>query len=230
MWLALLVSFSKQSAPNVLPLIVLNVISVVLFISPVTTSYKIIRRKAVEKFMPDAYLETVLNCLLWVFFGMPFVQPDSLLVVTINSVGLVLELIYLAIFFIYATDNGRVMAYWLCGEVVFYVIVILVTMLAFHDTKNRSLFVGILCDIFNIIMYSFPLTVMIDMQINTYPFRCFNSSRSSEPRVEYMPFTLSLANFLNSCVWTAYALIKPDIYVLVSNSIGAVFGSIQLIL
>ncbi|KAL5582551.1 hypothetical protein UlMin_014993 [Ulmus minor] len=167
--------------------------------------------------MPDAYLETALNCLLWVFFGMPFVQPDSLLVVTINSVGLVLELIYLAIFFIYATNNGRKkVAYWLCGEVVFYVIVILVTMLAFHDTKNRSLFVGILCDIFNIIMYSFPLTVM------------FKVIRTKS--VEYMPFTLSLANFLNSCVWTAYALIKPDVYVLVSNSIGAVSGAIQLIL
>lgn len=56
------------------------------------------------------YVATVLNCLFWVFYGMPFVHPDSLLVVTINSVGLVLELIYLAIFYIYAAEqkNGRV--------------------------------------------------------------------------------------------------------------------------
>ncbi|KAL5582549.1 hypothetical protein UlMin_014991 [Ulmus minor] len=207
---------SAEAARNVVG-IVGNVISFGLFISPVPTFYRIIRRKAVEEFKPDPYLATVLNCLLWVFYGMPFVHPDSLLVVTINSVGLVLELIYLAIFLIYATNNGRKkVCYWLCTAIVFYAIVIIVTMLAFHNTKNRSLFVGILCDIFNIIMYSSPLTVM---------FKVIQTKS-----VEYMPFTLSLANFLNGCVWTAYALIKLDIYILVSNSIGAVSGAIQLIL
>lgn len=35
--------------------------------------------------------------------------------------------------------------------------------------------------------------------------------------VEYMPFFLSLANFANGCIWTAYALIKLDIYILVTK-------------
>jgi hypothetical protein len=35
--------------------------------------------------------------------------------------------------------------------------------------------------------------------------------------VEYMPFFLSLVNFLNGCCWTAYALIKFDLYVTVST-------------
>ncbi|PON43787.1 SWEET sugar transporter [Trema orientale] len=48
--------------------------------------------------------------------------------------------------------------------------------------------------------------------------------------VEYMPFFLSLTNFLNGSVWTAYALIKFDIYVLVSNGLGALSGALQLIL
>ena len=34
--------------------------------------------------------------------------------------------------------------------------------------------------------------------------------------VEYMPFLLSLVNFLNGCCWTAYALIRFDLYVTVS--------------
>lgn len=38
--------------------------------------------------------------------------------------------------------------------------------------------------------------------------------------VEYMPFTLSLVNFLNGCCWTAYALIKFDLYVTVSTYIN----------
>jgi hypothetical protein len=32
-----------------------------------------------------------------------------------------------------------------------------------------------------------------------------------------MPFFLSLVNFLNGCCWTAYALIKFDLYVTVST-------------
>ncbi|KAL5571727.1 hypothetical protein UlMin_021324 [Ulmus minor] len=160
-----------------------------LFLACYPTFYRIIRRKAVEEFKPDPYLATVLNCLLWVFYDMPFVHPDSLLVVTINSV--------------------KKVCYWLCAVVVLYTIVILVTMLAFHNTKNRSLFVGILCDIFNIIMYLSPLTVM---------FKVIQTKS-----VEYMPFTLSLANFLNGCVWTAYALIKLDIYVLNHFSFNIIF-------
>jgi uncharacterized protein with PQ loop repeat len=35
--------------------------------------------------------------------------------------------------------------------------------------------------------------------------------------VEYMPFFLSLVSFLNGACWTAYALIRFDIYVTVSN-------------
>ena len=35
--------------------------------------------------------------------------------------------------------------------------------------------------------------------------------------VEYMPFLLSLVNFANGCCWTAYALIKFDLYITVST-------------
>ncbi|PON43789.1 SWEET sugar transporter [Trema orientale] len=181
------------------------------------TFYRIIKSKAVEEFEPDPYLATVMNCMLWVFYGLPFVHPDSILVVTINSFGLLLELIYLAIFFFYATNRGRKkIVYWLLGEIAFFAVVAVVALLAFHGTKQRSLFVGILCDIFNIIMYSSPLTIMMKV-INT-------------KSVEYMPFFLSLTNFLNGSIWTAYALIKFDIYVLVSNLLGVLSGALQLIL
>ncbi|XP_062106832.1 bidirectional sugar transporter SWEET6b-like [Humulus lupulus] len=207
---------SAEAARNVVGIIG-NVISFGLFISPVPTFYRIIKSKAVEEFKPDPYLATVLNCLLWIFYGMPFIHPDSLLVVTINSVGLVLELIYLSIFFVYATNNGRKkVVVWLLAETVFFGAVVAVALMLFHGTKRRSLFVGILCDIFNIIMYSSPLTIM--------------SKVIKTKSVEYMPFYLSLTNFLNGSCWTAYALIKFDIYVLVSNGLGAISGAVQLIL
>ncbi|KAI4305411.1 hypothetical protein L6164_028779 [Bauhinia variegata] len=195
-----------------------NVISFGLFFSPAPTFYRIIKNKSVEEFKPDPYIATLLNCAFWVFYGLPFVHRNSLLVVTINSVGLVFELIYITIFYIYATNKGRKkVLLCLLVEVIFMAAIVLITMLALHGTRQRSLIVGILCDVFNIMMYISPLTIMAKV-IKT-------------KSVKYMPFWLSLANFANGACWTAYALIHPfDIYLLISNGLGAISGLIQLIL
>ncbi|XP_057419060.1 bidirectional sugar transporter SWEET5-like [Lotus japonicus] len=195
-----------------------NVISFGLFFSPAPTFYKIIKKKDVEEFKPDPYLATLLNCAFWVFYGLPFVHPNSLLVVTINGVGLLFEVVYLALFFTYATNKGRKkVLYWLLAEAVFFGVIVGVTLGLRHGTHDRSLVVGIVCDIFNILMYISPLTIMAQV-IRT-------------KSVKYMPFWLSLANFLNGVCWTSYALLHPfDLYVLISNSIGSVSGLVQLIL
>ncbi|KAK7381385.1 hypothetical protein VNO78_34037 [Psophocarpus tetragonolobus] len=195
-----------------------NIISFGLFFSPAPTFYGIVKKKAVEEFKPDPYIATVLNCAFWVFYGMPFVHPNSILVVTINGVGLVIEFVYLTIYYIYATNKGRKkLMIFLLIEAIFFAAVVVITMLAVHGTNRRSLVVGILCDIFNVMMYASPLTVMAKV-IKT-------------KSVKYMPFWLSLTNFLNGVCWTTYALIHPlDIYVLISNCIGAISGLVQLIL
>ncbi|KAJ4729196.1 Bidirectional sugar transporter SWEET [Melia azedarach] len=208
---------SAETARNIVGIIG-NVVSFGLFLSPAPTFWRIIKRKDVEEFHPYAYIATCLNCMLWIFYGLPVIHPDSTLVVTINAVGLVLELIYLSIFCWYDRQKkGRkVVALGLSGEVIFVAIVAMIALLAFHTHKTRSMFVGILCDIFNIIMYGSPLTIWHKV-IKT-------------KSVEYMPFFLSLANFSNGCIWTAYALIKLDYYILISNGLGAILGLIQLVI
>ncbi|KAL8042036.1 hypothetical protein ABFX02_09G024000 [Erythranthe guttata] len=66
------------------------------------TFIKIWKEKSVQSFKPDPYIATVLNCAMWVFYGMPFVHPDSLLVATINGVGFFIEIAYLTIFFTFS--------------------------------------------------------------------------------------------------------------------------------
>lgn len=66
------------------------------------------KSKSVQAFKPDPYVVTILNCAMWVFYGMPFVHPDSLLVVTINGAGLIIEAVYIVIFFIYSKSKQRV--------------------------------------------------------------------------------------------------------------------------
>ncbi|KAK6122988.1 hypothetical protein DH2020_043270 [Rehmannia glutinosa] len=194
-----------------------NVISFFLFLSPLPTFFKIWREKSVQSFRPDPYIATVLNCAMWVLYGLPLVHPDSLLVVTINGTGFFIEMFYITIFFIYSDwPKRRKILVALLVEVVFMAVVILITLLGLHGTKSRSLFVGILCIVFNIMMYTSPLTIMKRV-IKT-------------KSVKFMPFYLSLTNFLNGIVWSIYALIKLDPFVLVPNSLGSLSGLVQLVL
>ncbi|KAG0538376.1 hypothetical protein BDA96_03G230600 [Sorghum bicolor] len=207
---------SPDAARNVVG-IVGNVISFGLFLSPAPTFWRIYKARDVEEFKPDPYLATLLNCALWVFYGIPVVHPNSILVVTINGIGLVIEGIYLTIFFIYADAKKRKKAFAiLFVEILFMVAVVLGVILGAHTHEKRSMIVGILCVIFGSVMYASPLTIMGKV-IKT-------------KSVEYMPFLLSLVNFLNGCCWTAYALIRFDLYVTIPNALGAFFGLIQLIL
>uniref|UniRef100_A0A2C9VRZ1 Bidirectional sugar transporter SWEET n=2 Tax=Manihot esculenta TaxID=3983 RepID=A0A2C9VRZ1_MANES len=194
-----------------------NIISLCLFLSPIPTFLKIVKQQAVQEFKPDPYVATLLNCALWSFYGLPFVKEDSILVTTINSVGLIIEIVYVCIFFMYSPmEKRRKIVMVLTLELIFVFAVVLVAFLAFPTPKKRAIFVGILCVILNIIMYASPLTVM-RMVIKT-------------KSVKYMPFFLSLANLCNGIIWVIYAMLKFDINVVLPNSLGAISGMIQIFL
>uniref|UniRef100_A0A803KUK8 Uncharacterized protein n=2 Tax=Chenopodium quinoa TaxID=63459 RepID=A0A803KUK8_CHEQI len=53
------------------------------------------------------------------------------------------------------------MCMYYLAEVVFLAALICITLLVFHTHTSRSTFVGIFCDVFGIILYGAPLTVMI---------------------------------------------------------------------
>jgi len=48
--------------------------------------------------------------------------------------------------------------------------------------------------------------------------------------VEYMPLFLSLASLVNGICWTAYALIRFDLYITIPNGLGVLFAVAQLVL
>nr|XP_011462821.1 PREDICTED: bidirectional sugar transporter SWEET4-like [Fragaria vesca subsp. vesca] len=200
-----------------------NVISTGLFLSPIPTFIKIWRKKDVKAFDPKPYLATLLNCMLWFYYGLPFVNPDSILVVTIDGIGIIIEFIYLVMFFYYLSTKGRkmVVTYFVC-ELVFFGAIVTATMLAIPEQKMminrhlRAVVVGFFCACIDVLMYMSPLFI-VGHVIET-------------KSVKYMSFTLTVASFLNGCCWTSYALIGEfDYFLLVSNGIGAVAGVVQLI-
>ncbi|XP_074320456.1 bidirectional sugar transporter SWEET4-like [Silene latifolia] len=194
-----------------------NVTSFLLFLSPAPTIWRIWKNKSVEEFKFHPIIAGIMNCVMWVFYSMPFVHPHSILVTTVNSLGLVMYIVFNIIYLTYADGKKRrSMSLYYIAEVIFLAALACITMLVFHTHDHRSTFVGIFCDIFGIILYGSPLTIMWKV-IKT-------------KSVEFMPPSLSLAGFLNGVVWSAYALVRFDLYILIGNGIGGILGFCQLVL
>ncbi|KAK9292992.1 hypothetical protein L1049_020975 [Liquidambar formosana] len=192
-----------------------NIISILVFASPIGTFRRVVKKKSTENYKALPYITTLMSTSLWTFYGL--LKPGGLLVFTVNGAGAVLQFIYVTLFLIYAPKDIKVKSMKLVAilDVGFLGSVIAVTLLAIHGSL-RLTFVGVLCAALTLGMYASPLTVMTTV-VKT-------------KSVEYMPFFLSFFLFLNAGVWSAYAVLVKDFYIGVPNAIGFLLGSAQLIL
>ncbi|KAF2573319.1 hypothetical protein F2Q70_00003362 [Brassica cretica] len=140
-----------------------NAIALCLFLSPTPTFRRIVKKKSVEEYSPIPYLATLINCLVWVLYGLPMVHPDSTLVVTINGAGILIEVVFITIFFVFSgrPKQRLVIAAVLAGETLFVAILAVLVFTLQHTTTERTMSVGIVCCVFNVMMYASPLSVMI---------------------------------------------------------------------
>ncbi|CAM8938580.1 unnamed protein product [Rhodiola kirilowii] len=194
-----------------------NVISILVFASPIGTFRGIINKKSVQDYEAIPYILTLLSTSLWTFYGILKPQGQGLLIYTINGAGTVLETIYIVLFLIYAPKDKRISMMKLVAilNIGIFGVVVTVALLAFHG-KLQLAAVGILCAALSIGMYAAPLAVM--------------STVVKTKSVEYMPFFLSFFLFINAGVWITYAILVRDFYVGVPNLIGFFLGLVQLIL
>eukprot|EP01018_Ginkgo_biloba_P024970 Gb_30078 [translate_table: standard] len=180
-----------------------NITALALFLVPIITFTKIIKKKSTEQFSGVPYVSTLLNCLLSAWYGLPFISPNNLLVSTVNGTGSVLELFYVLVFLIYAPKKIQVKIFSLLVIVLtVFGIVALVSLLALHGDE-RKIFCGFAAAIFSICMYASPLAIM-RMVIKT-------------KSVKYMPFFLSLFVFLCGTSWFIFGLLGRDPFVAVSS-------------
>ncbi|XP_075495521.1 bidirectional sugar transporter SWEET1-like isoform X1 [Primulina tabacum] len=193
-----------------------NAFALFLFLAPLITFKRIIKRRSTEQFSGVPYVMTLLNCLLSAWYGLPFVSPNNLLVSTINGTGAAIELVYVMIFLIFAMkkEKGKILGL-LTLVLAIFAIVAFVSLFALHG-KGRKLFCGIAATVFSIIMYGSPLTIM-RMVIKT-------------KSVEFMPFFLSLFVFLCGTSWFVFGLLGKDPFVAIPNGFGCGLGTVQLIL
>lgn len=138
------------------------------------TFVQIWKRKAVEQYSATPYLATLVNCMAWVLYGLPIVHPNSLLVVTVNGAGTVIEFLYIIVFIIYSDKKKRVKVILIVVvELIFTAALATMVLNLAHTTKKRSAIVGFICIFFNIAMYASPLSVMVSLFIKSYKLHSF---------------------------------------------------------
>uniref|UniRef100_A0A5B6ZE02 Bidirectional sugar transporter SWEET n=2 Tax=Davidia involucrata TaxID=16924 RepID=A0A5B6ZE02_DAVIN len=192
-----------------------NIISVLVFLSPIGTFWRIVKRRSTEEFESFPYICTLLSSSLWTYYGIT--KPGGLLVATVNGFGIIVETIYVAIFLIYAPSKMRAKTSILVAilDVGLLAVAIVVTRLALRGDIRIDA-IGFMCAALNIVMYGSPLAAM----------RTVVTMKS----VEYMPFFLSFFLFLNGGIWAFYALLVHDYFLAVPNGTGFILGTAQLVL
>lgn len=106
---------------------------------------------------------------------------------------------YLITFWFFFLQRNIIIA--VLVEVVFFAVVVFISLHFFHHTKGRSMIIGILCIVLNIIMYNSTLTVMV----------CIISIYSNLPIHKKVNHTFNLtdhrvaqAGTLGFCLWLRF--------------------------
>ncbi|KAK9080565.1 hypothetical protein SSX86_000323 [Deinandra increscens subsp. villosa] len=192
-----------------------NVVSFMVFLSPLPTFYKVYKKKSTEGYQIVPYVVGLFSAMLWIYYAL--LKVDAMLLITINSVGCFIQTFYICVFLFYAPKKARIESLKLVGLmiVVGFGLIVGLTQFLTHGA-SRVTIVGWICLIFALCVFVAPLGVV----------RQVIKTRS----VEYMPILLSLALTLNAVTWFFYGLLLHDFNIAIPNVLGFIFGLLQMIL
>nr|WNV59958.1 SWEET10 protein [Betula platyphylla] len=192
-----------------------NIISFMVYLAPLPTFYQIYKKKSTEGFQSVPYVIALFSSMLWIYYAM--LKKDANLLITINSVGCVIESIYIMLFLFYATKKARVLTVklLLLLNVFGFGLMLLLTLYLAKGTKRVQI-LGWICLVFNLSVFAAPLCILRQV-IRT-------------KSVEYMPFPLSFFLTLGAVMWFFYGLFLKDYYIALPNTVGFLFGIVQMLL
>ena len=195
-----------------------DVTAILLFLSPVPTFLKIIRERSTMSFSIFPYLSGLWNCFLWSLYALPVITEDRLTPLICNSIGLGLQIAYLALFIAFCPKDQRrhtALLVLACAAPPFILgLSVLGIWSAPPNTYTYAL--GWLALLVNIAFYASPLRV-VGLVIRT-------------KSVEFMPLPMTVCCLLCSSFWTAYGGYVCDPFIAVPNAAGVVLGVAQCII
>ncbi|KAL6597838.1 hypothetical protein ACP70R_046643 [Stipagrostis hirtigluma subsp. patula] len=125
------------------------------------TFRRIVRNGSTEQFSAMPYIYSLLNCLICMWYGLPFVSYGVVLVATVNSIGAAFQLAYTAVFIAFADAKQRLKVSGLLAGVFLVFGLIVVVSLELFDHKTRQTFVGYLSVASLIFMFASPLSIIV---------------------------------------------------------------------
>ncbi|KAF3528197.1 hypothetical protein DY000_02043040 [Brassica cretica] len=84
-----------------------NIFAFGLFVSPMPTFRRIMRNKSTEQFSGLPYIYALLNCLICLWYGSPYVSQRNFMLVTVNGVGATFQLCYIILFILHTDKKTK---------------------------------------------------------------------------------------------------------------------------
>jgi uncharacterized protein with PQ loop repeat len=138
------------------------------------TFYRIYKSKSTEGFQSVPYVVALFSAMLWIFYAV--IKTGELLLITINAAGIVIESIYIIMYFIYAPKKSRLFtAKIMLGlNVGFFGLIMLVTLLFFKGDK-RVVSLGWICVGFSVSVFVAPLSIIVSSTSSLNPMYSLHS-------------------------------------------------------
>ncbi|RXH82535.1 hypothetical protein DVH24_036876 [Malus domestica] len=136
-----------------------NIVSFMTFLAPIPTFYTIYKKKSSKGFQSIPYVIALLSATLLLYYGV--LKTNAYLIISINSIGIVIEVTYLILYIVYASKNDKIttLIWILLVNVAALGLVLAVTFFLLGGTVRISA-VGWICAVFNIAVFAAPLSIM----------------------------------------------------------------------
>ncbi|KAL5096135.1 hypothetical protein RYX36_000462 [Vicia faba] len=137
-----------------------NIISFLVFLAPISTFYRIYKKKSTEGFQSLPYLVALFSSMLWLYYAL--LKKDAFLLITINSFGCVVETIYIILYIIYAPKHARNLTFKLLSamNVGSFALILLVTNYAVHGSVRVQV-LGWICVTLSVSVFAAPLSIVL---------------------------------------------------------------------
>ncbi|KAG5016059.1 hypothetical protein AAZX31_08G181300 [Glycine max] len=193
-----------------------NIISVMVYLAPVPTFYRIYKKKCTDGFHSLPYLLSLMSSMLWLYYAFLKIHDGVVPLITINSIGCVIELIYILTYIKYAHKDARNLTYTLFAAMnIGFLALVLSSRFALNGS-HRVKVIGWICDAVSLSVFASPLSIMAKV-IRT-------------KSVQFMPFYLSFFLTLNAITWFVYGLSMQDKCIYIPNVGGFALGLVQMVL
>lgn len=198
---------------------VLTIISsVILRVSPFPDYYWVFKHKEVGEVALLPVVSLFVNCSAVVMYAC--VIDDYIPLFATNALGVTTAIGFITIFYLFTTDRSyarKMSALGLLITIIVLVYTLLASTGATHESRHgEGTVLGWITMVTSVVQFGSPLATIMKV-IRT---------RSNAS----LPLMFCVMNIVNGGLWTAYAVVKWNPFILAPSVVGAAFGVIQVAL